>query len=302
MEEGRMLEFTANKIPIPGDLVLKILREALITVAHDQKGEPDRWGGCRVPSAFETSLAPLVEPQHPTPVGVRDGLKDLAASARVACVCKSLQELTQGELFEEKLQRLEEVFEKGSSKPDHTEGGGLARADHGLPQKHIFSTHEYTQYVMKRGPKPPCLEYFDADGLLTAECRQFIDPRHREDWATTTTSGKYRLLLEHVDRCCQRLYTVLLDEAGVEYVTQSLVGDRFFLEDTVTPFFVRRLLYNCFSHYLYEGTTEGMDYWDLLIGGWFNFPYNDTMNRDIVWENFEYERLEKIRAGQVIFP
>jgi hypothetical protein len=287
-KEERTLDFSLNKILIPRELVLKILCEALITVAHDQKGEPDRWGDRTLPSAFSMKLAPLDEPQHPTPVGVRDGLKDLAASARVACVCKALRELTQGELFEEMLQRLEEDFEKGSPKPEQTEGGGLARADHGLPQIDLKSTQEYTQYVMKRGPKPPHLQYFDADGSLKFEYRQFIDPRHREDWATTTTSGKYRLLLEHVDRCCKRLYTVLSDEAGVEYVTNSLVGDSDW-RMVVTPPFVRRLLYNCFSDYLREGTTEGIDYWDLLVGGWFNFPYSDTMNREIVWESFEDE-------------
>lgn len=44
-----------------------------------------------------------------------------------------------------------------------------------------------------------------------------------------------------------------------------------------------------YANDLCYGSTDGLDYWDLLIGGWYNSSYMDTMNRERVWFAFEEE-------------
>lgn len=135
-----MANVSLKSIPIPRDLVLRILREALITVANDGTD------GQRDAALFDIHLAPLDQPQHPTPIGV-------------ACVCKTLRELTLGELFEDKLVRFQEAFKKGSPRPDQTEGCGLFN-QYGLPQKKRGKSSQYapnsafgTLMKMARSPR-----------------------------------------------------------------------------------------------------------------------------------------------------
>jgi hypothetical protein len=52
-----------------------------------------------------------------------DALADVKAAGRSACVSKKLQQLTQdSRLWTDRLENLEEAFEKGKAKPSHTRG------------------------------------------------------------------------------------------------------------------------------------------------------------------------------------
>ena len=174
---------------LPREIQLRILREGLITVKDDTHPEPlwylNPWGP---PPAFQIALegAKSLGDLIKVPKGIVDGLHDVKIAAQVACLSKSMSELTRTGLFEERLAVLEKAVEAEELWTP-------------LEGKNPEYTEPWSPKVNPRGE--PWMKTYDDNGKMRKQWLKYIDPRHQDGWTASSTAEKYRALLNHLNKC-----------------------------------------------------------------------------------------------------
>ena len=238
---------------LPREIQLRILREGLITVKDDTHPEPAKgkyppWGP---PPAFQIALegAKSLGDLIKVPKGIVDGLHDVKIAAQVACLSKSMSELTRTGLFEERLAVLEKAVEaKELWKP--LEGKN--------PE------YKWSPKVNPRGE--PWMKTYDDNGKMRKQWLKYIDPRHQDGWTASSTAEKYRALLNQQNCCCLRVWNMLDCDPKL---------------DTPRVY----VLFEAFASMIISNGSTFIDIWELLIGGYDNMSaLSDTDNRERLYE------------------
>ena len=237
---------------LPREIQLRILREGLITVKDDTHPEPlegkyPPWGP---PPAFQIALegAKSLGDLIKVPKGIVDGLHDVKIAAQVACLSKSMSELTRTGLFEERLAVLEKAVEAKLWKP--LEGKN--------PE------YKWSPNVNPRGE--PWMKTYDDNGKLRKQWLKYIDPRHQDGWTASSTAEKYRALLNQQNCCCLRVWNMLDCDPKL---------------DTPRVY----VLFEAFASMIISNGSTFIDIWELLIGGYDNMSaLSDTDNRERLYE------------------
>ena len=241
---------------LPREIQLRILREGLITVKDDTHPEPLEgknrpWGP---PPAFQVRalegaerFGDLIE----VPKGIVDGLHDVKIAAQVACLSKSMSELTRTGLFEERLAVLEKAVEaKELWKP--------------LEGKNPEYTEPWSPKANPRGE--PWMKTYDDNGKMRKQWLKYIDPRHQDGWTASSTAEKYRALLNQQNCCCLRVWNMLDCDPKL---------------DTPRVY----VLFEAFASMIISNGSTFIDIWELLIGGYDNMSaLSDTDNRERLYE------------------
>ena len=243
---------------LPREIQLRILREGLITVKDDTHPEPleGKYRPSGPPPAFQVSdiqvalegaksLGDLIK----VPKGIVDGLHDVKIAAQVACLSKSMSELTRTGLFEERLAVLEKAVEaKELWKP--LEGKN--------PE------YKWSPKVNPRGE--PWMKTYDDNGKMRKQWLKYIDPRHQDGWTASSTAEKYRALLNQQNCCCLRVWNMLDCDPKL---------------DTPRVY----VLFEAFASMIISNGSTFIDIWELLIGGYDNMSaLSDTDNRERLYE------------------
>jgi len=237
---------------LPREIQLRILREGLITVKDDTHPEPAKgkyppWGP---PPAFQIALegAKSLGDLIKVPKGIVDGLHDVKVAAQVACLSKSMSELTRTGLFEERLAVLEKAVEAKLWKP--LEG----------------KNPEY-KWSPKANPRgEPWMKVYDDNGKMRKQWLKYIDPRHQDGWTASSTAEKYRALLNQQNCCCLRVWNMLDCDPKL---------------DTPRVY----VLFEAFASMIISNGSTFIDIWELLIGGYDNMSaLSDTDNRERLYE------------------
>ena len=237
---------------LPREIQLRILREGLITVKDDTHPEPAKgkyppWGP---PPAFQIALegAKSFGDLIKVPKGIVDGLHDVKIAAQVACLSKSMSELTRTGLFEERLAVLEKAVEAKLWKP--LEG----------------KNPEY-KWSPKANPRgEPWMKVYDDNGKMRKQWLKYIDPRHQDGWTASSTAEKYRALLNQQNCCCLRVWNMLDCDPKL---------------DTPRVY----VLFEAFASMIISNGSTFIDIWELLIGGYDNMSaLSDTDNRERLYE------------------
>jgi len=237
---------------LPREIQLRILREGLITVKDDTHPEPAKgkyppWGP---PPAFQIALegAKSLGDLIKVPKGIVDGLHDVKVAAQVACLSKSMSELTRTGLFEERLAVLEKAVEAKLWKP--LEGKN--------PE------YKWSPKVNPRGE--PWMKTYDDNGKMRKQWLKYIDPRHQDGWTASSTAEKYRALLNQQNCCCLRVWNMLDCDPKL---------------DTPRVY----VLFEAFASMIISNGSTFIDIWELLIGGYDNMSaLSDTDNRERLYE------------------
>lgn len=238
---------------LPREIQLRILREGLITVKDDTHPEPakGKYTPFGPPPAFQIALegAKSLGDLIKVPKGIVDGLHDVKIAAQVACLSKSMSELTRTGLFEERLAVLEKAVEaKELWKP--LEGKN--------PE------YKWSPKVNPRGE--PWMKTYDDNGKMRKQWLKYIDPRHQDGWTASSTAEKYRALLNQQNCCCLRVWNMLDCDPKL---------------DTPRVY----VLFEAFASMIISNGSTFIDIWELLIGGYDNMSaLSDTDNRERLYE------------------
>ena len=237
---------------LPREIQLRILREGLITVKDDTHPEPAKgkyhpWGP---PPAFQVALegAKSLGDLIKVPKGIVDGLHDVKIAAQVACLSKSMSELTRTGLFEERLAVLEKAVEAKLWKP--LEG----------------KNPEY-KWSPKANPRgEPWMKVYDDNGKMRKQWLKYIDPRHQDGWTASSTAEKYRALLNQQNCCCLRVWNMLDSDPNLDKLRVYVI-------------------FEAFAYMILSNGSTSIDIWELLIGGYDNMSaLSDTVNRERIYE------------------
>ena len=214
------------------------------------EGKYPPWGP---PPAFQIALegAKSLGDLIKVPKGIVDGLHDVKIAAQVACLSKSMSELTRTGLFEERLAVLEKAVEAEELWTP-------------LEGKNPEYTEPWSPKANPRGE--PWMKAYDDNGKMRKQWLKYIDPRHQDGWTASSTAEKYRALLNQQNCCCLRVWNMLdcdpkLDKPRV-YV-----------------------LFEAFASMIISNGSTFIDIWELLIGGYDNMSaLSDTDNRERLYE------------------
>ena len=239
---------------LPREIQLRILREGLITVKDDTHPEPlwylNPWGP---PPAFQIALegAKSLGDLIKVPKGIVDGLHDVKIAAQVACLSKSMSELTRTGLFEERLAALEKAVEAEELWTP-------------LEGKNPEYTEPWSPKVNPRGE--PWMKTYDDNGKMRKQWLKYIDPRHQDGWTASSTAEKYRALLNQQNCCYRRLWNVLDSDPNLNKARVYVI-------------------FEAFASMIISNGSTFIDIWELLIGGYDNMSaLSDTDNRERLYE------------------
>ena len=240
---------------LPREIQLRILREGLITVKDDTHPEPPKgkyppWGP---PPAFQIALegAKSLGDLIKVPKGIVDGLHDVKIAAQVACLSKSMSELTRTGLFEERLAVLEKAVEAEELWTP-------------LEGKNPEYTEPWSPKVNPRGE--PWTKPYDDNGKMRKQWLKYIDPRHQDGWTASSTAEKYRALLNQLNCCYRRLWNVLDSDPNLNKARVYMI-------------------FEAFASMIISNGSTFIDIWELLIGGYDNMSaLSDTDNRERLYE------------------
>ena len=245
---------------LPREIQLRILREGLITVKDDTHPEPleGKYRPSGPPPAFQVSdiqvalegaksLGDLIK----VPKGIVDGLHDVKIAAQVACLSKSMSELTRTGLFEERLAVLEKAVEAEELWTP-------------LEGKNPEYTEPWSPKANPRGE--PWMKVYDDNGKMRKQWLKYIDPRHQDGWTASSTAEKYRALLNHLNCCCLRVWNMLDSDPNLDKLRVYVI-------------------FEAFAYMILSNGSTSIDIWELLIGGYDNMSaLSDTVNRERIYE------------------
>ena len=177
------------------------------------------------------------------PKAIVDGFLDVKLAAQVACMSVSMNELMCNGLFEERLAVLEKAVKERLW----------------VPLEGKNPEYKYPNKTNVRGE--PWVKVYDDDGKMRRELLRYIDPRHmdKDRWSALCTAQKYRLLLDHVAHCCDRVWNVVRNDEVV--------------------------FFEAFAPMILSHGSTFIDIWELLIGGVDNMSdLEATDNRERLYE------------------